>query len=126
MSFRISGYLVSDTNFLLGVNSYVPIALCCEGGNEWHVAASWADDVASSKRPNLCARRMPDWKIITGVEGGTSSDISQEEFDALWMEANTWGLLKDVMPQSEADDYYTVMKELDVMNGGRDQSMISS
>ncbi|KAG1743856.1 hypothetical protein EDB19DRAFT_2023984, partial [Suillus lakei] len=35
---------------------------------------------------------------ITEAENRASSDVSQEELDALRMEANTWGLLQAVMP----------------------------
>lgn len=35
---------------------------------------------------------------ISEVENSASSEVSQEELDALRMEANTWGLLQAVMP----------------------------
>ncbi|KAG1769096.1 hypothetical protein EV702DRAFT_920974, partial [Suillus placidus] len=35
---------------------------------------------------------------ITEVENSASSDVSQEGFDVLRMEANTWGLLQAVIP----------------------------
>ena len=45
----------------------------------------------------LAARVLPVTRI-SEMENSASFDISQEELDALRLEANTWGLLQAVMP----------------------------
>lgn len=64
----------------------------------WDSRPGYANCVTTSGFKVLSVERDLPFTRITEVENSTSSDVSQEELEALRMEANTWGLLQAVMP----------------------------
>ena len=64
----------------------------------WDLHPGYANCVTISEFKFLSVERDLPFTRITEVENSTSSDVSQEELEALRMEANTWGLLQAVMP----------------------------